>query len=67
MSEKNMRCDVCGCKLPPMPPEMHKKQMAAAIARGDDVANPETRVTVCDPCWQRAIKRGWKPGSNNPN
>ncbi len=57
-----MRCDVCGCKLPKMSSEMHAKQLAVALARGDKVEDPASRVTVCDPCWQRAIKRGWVPG-----
>ena len=65
MSEKNMRCDVCGTKLQPMPPEIYDQQLAAALARGDKVADPGQRVTICDPCWQRAIRNGWVPGSNN--
>lgn len=65
MSERDMRCDVCGTKLAPMPPELYRKQMAAALARGDKVEDPNQRVTVCDPCWQRAIRNGWVPGSNN--
>jgi hypothetical protein len=67
MSLKDKRCDVCGCKLPDMPPEVAKQQMAAALLRGDKVQNPDEVATVCDPCWQQAIRRGWKPGSGNPN
>ena len=67
MSEKNMRCDVCGRKLTPMPPELYQKQLMAAVARGDKVDNPDERCTICDPCWQHAIRNEWKPGSGNPN
>lgn len=67
MSLVNGRCDVCYRKLPEMDPETNAKQEAASKHRGDWVEDPSKRVTVCDPCWQRAIKRGWNPYANKPS
>ena len=57
-------CAVCKRVMPEMPDEMHAKAVAQSKARGDWVENPAERVIVCDPCWQRAIRNGWKPGNN---
>jgi len=62
MTEKNGRCDICYRKLPGMPPEMRALAERQSKERGDWVEDPAKRVTVCDPCWQRAIRRGWRPG-----
>jgi len=62
MSFLNDRCDICYKLVPKGTPEQEEAAIAAAKARGDWEPDPRKRVLVCDPCWQRAIKRGWKPG-----
>lgn len=67
MSFLNKRCDVCYKKLPEGTPEQRAAAEAASKARGDWEPDPGKRVMVCDPCWQRAVKRGWNPNARRPS
>lgn len=52
MSKQDMRCDVCGRPIAPMPPEVDAERKREALAYG--MREEELTHVVCDPCWDRS-------------